>query len=59
MGVPPNIQGQMIKIVLTVDQQNDKAIDFYMRKCQFQHDITHPSDVESVDYLILSCPIEL
>ena len=50
---------QMTKIVLTVDQQNDKAIDFYMRKCHFQHDITHPSDVEGVDYLILSCPIEL
>jgi len=44
---------QMSKIVLTVHKINTKAIDFYMKKCQFEIDITDPDD-EHVDYLILS-----
>jgi ribosomal protein S18 acetylase RimI-like enzyme len=44
---------QMIKIVLTVQKFNQKAIDFYIKKCQFHIDFTNPSD-EDVDYLILS-----
>ena len=44
---------QMLKIVLTVHKINTKAIDFYMKKCQFKIDITDPSD-EHVDYIILS-----
>lgn len=51
-------QTQMSKIVLTVHQSNQQAIDFYMKKCAFQLDITHPED-ESVDYFILSSPIQL
>ncbi|CAF0746329.1 unnamed protein product [Rotaria sordida] len=44
---------QMLKIILTVYKINKKAIDFYMKKCQFEIDITDPSD-EHVDYIILS-----
>ncbi|CAF0973185.1 unnamed protein product [Adineta steineri] len=44
---------QMSKVVLTVHKVNTKAIDFYMKKCQFETDITDPSD-EDVDYIILS-----
>jgi ribosomal protein S18 acetylase RimI-like enzyme len=44
---------QMSKIVLTVHKTNKKAIDFYMKKCLFEIDITDPRD-EDVDYLILS-----
>ncbi|CAF1031911.1 unnamed protein product [Rotaria sp. Silwood1] len=44
---------QMLKIVLTVHKINKKAIDFYIKKCQFEIDITDPSD-EPVDYVILS-----
>ncbi|CAF0914335.1 unnamed protein product [Adineta steineri] len=44
---------QMSKVVLTVHKVNTKAIDFYMKKCQFEPDITDPSD-EDVDYIILS-----
>lgn len=44
---------KMLKIVLTVHKVNQKAIDFYMKKCLFQVDITDPSD-EPVDYVILS-----
>ena len=47
---------EMSKIVLTVHQSNTKAIDFYMKKCQFKIDITNPDD-EPVDYLILSYSI--
>ena len=45
---------QMTKIVLTVQKINRKAIDFYMKKCQFVIDITNPDDNEHADYLILS-----
>ena len=51
-------QTQMSKIVLTVHQSNQQAIDFYMKKCAFTLDITHSED-DSVDYFILSCPIQL
>lgn len=44
---------EMLKIVLTVQKLNVKAIDFYMKKCQFEYDDTNPDD-EPVDYLILS-----
>ncbi|CAF0821415.1 unnamed protein product [Rotaria sordida] len=44
---------QMLKIILTVYKINKKAIDFYMKKCQFEIDITDSSD-EHVDYIILS-----
>ncbi|CAF0766474.1 unnamed protein product [Adineta steineri] len=44
---------QMSKIVLTVHKVNTKAYDFYMKKCQFESDITDPSD-EDVDFIILS-----
>ena len=44
---------QMMKIVLTVHKINQKAIDFYMKKCLFQLDFTNPND-EDVDYFILS-----
>jgi GNAT superfamily N-acetyltransferase len=44
---------QMLKIVLTVQKVNQKAMDFYMKKCQFEFDITDPDD-EQVDYRILS-----
>ncbi|CAF3768929.1 unnamed protein product [Adineta steineri] len=44
---------QMSKVVLTVHKVNTKAIDFYMKKCQFETDITDPSD-EDVDFIILS-----
>jgi GNAT superfamily N-acetyltransferase len=47
---------QMSKIVLTVHKSNTKAIDFYMKKCQFKFDTTDPED-EQVDYLILSCTV--
>ncbi|CAF2116748.1 unnamed protein product [Rotaria magnacalcarata] len=46
-------KARMSKIVLTVHKVNKKAIKFYMEKCQFEIDITDPSD-EPVDYLILS-----
>ncbi|CAF2565864.1 unnamed protein product [Rotaria sp. Silwood2] len=47
---------QMLKIVLTVHKVNKKAIDFYMKKCQFEIDASDPSD-EPVDYVILSFTI--
>jgi GNAT superfamily N-acetyltransferase len=47
---------QMSKIVLTVHKNNTKAIEFYMKKCQFKIDMTNPED-EQIDYLILSCSI--
>jgi ribosomal protein S18 acetylase RimI-like enzyme len=47
---------QMLKIVLTVHKINTKAIDFYMKKCRFEIDITNPDD-KDVDYLILSFTI--
>jgi len=47
---------QMSKIVLTVQKSNTKAIDFYMKKCQFEIDSTDPND-EHVDYFILSLTV--
>ena len=44
---------QMSKIVLTVYKTNKKAIDFYIKKCQFEIDSTDPGD-EDVDYCIFS-----
>jgi len=44
---------QMMKIVLTVYKSNEKAIEFYMKKCLFDFDETNPDD-ENVDYILLS-----
>jgi N-alpha-acetyltransferase 40 len=45
---------RMSKIVLTVNKSNERAIDFYKRKCAFDIDRTDPDD-DNVDYRILSC----
>lgn len=44
---------QMMKIVLTVYKSNEKAIEFYMKKCLFDFDETNPDD-ENIDYILLS-----
>ena len=47
---------QMEKIVLTVHQTNQRAVDFYRKKCHFGLDSTDPGD-ETVDYFILSLSV--
>lgn len=47
---------KMTKIVLTVHKANQRAVDFYRKKCHFELDASDPDDDE-VDYLILSLSI--